>query len=136
MERGAERQRGEDREVVEEKQWGDTEVLALLSVWDEVGAQHAADSRATFQLISERLRRLSVLRSWRECQAQSRSLGLQDRTPDAAEGSSGLDGRLVEGWDQDVPNQRGLHPPLVSMPTQEGNCGSDTLWHIKNMQQF
>lgn len=135
MERGAERQRREAREVVEEpgsvdKQWGDTEILALISVWDEIGAKHGADSRATFELISERLRRLSVVRSWRECQAESRSLGLQNRMPDAAAGTSGLDGRLVEGRDKDVANIRGLYPPSVSMPAHEGNCGSDTL-HIK-----
>ncbi|XP_029003404.1 multifunctional protein ADE2 isoform X1 [Betta splendens] len=133
MERGAERQRGGDREAVEEngsveRQWGEAEVLALMSVWDEVGAQHVADSRTTFELISERLRRLSVARSWWECQAKCRSLGLQSRKPDAAAGASanyspGVDGRPVEGWEEveeDVGNQRGAYPSPVTMPMQEG----------------
>ncbi|XP_045899429.1 multifunctional protein ADE2 isoform X1 [Micropterus dolomieu] len=133
MERGAERQRGGDREVVEgkgsvERQWGEAEVLALMSVWDEVGAQHVAESRTTFELISERLRRLSVVRSWWECQAKCRSLGLQSRKPDAAAGTSanyspGMDGRPVEGWEEeveDVGNQRGIYPSSVTIPMQEG----------------
>lgn len=136
MERGAERQRGGDREVVVEekgsveRQWGEAEVLALLSVWDEVGAQHVAESRTTFELISERLRRLSVVRSWWECQAKCRSLGLQSRKPDAAAGTSanyspGVDGRPVEGWEEeveDVGNQRGVYPSSVTIPMQEGKC--------------
>lgn len=136
MERGAERQRGGDREVVEEKgsmkrPWGDAEVLALVSVWDELGAQHKAESRATFELISERLRRLSVARSWWECQAECRSLGLQQsRKHDAAAGTSanyspGVDGRPQEGWEEeaeDVGDQRGIHPCSVSIPMQEGKC--------------
>ncbi|XP_070764934.1 zinc finger protein with KRAB and SCAN domains 2-like [Enoplosus armatus] len=133
MERGAERQRGGDREVAEEKgsverQWGEAEVLALMSVWDEVGAQHVAESRTTFELISERLRRLSVVRSWWECQAKCRSLGLQSRKPDAAAGPSadyspGVDGGPVEGWEEeveDVGNQRGIYPSSVTIPMQEG----------------
>ncbi|XP_069006761.1 bifunctional phosphoribosylaminoimidazole carboxylase/phosphoribosylaminoimidazole succinocarboxamide synthetase isoform X1 [Embiotoca jacksoni] len=133
MERGAERQRGGDREVVEDKgsverQWGEAEVLSLVSVWDEVGAQHVAESRGTFELISERLRRLSVVRSWRECQAKCRSLGLQSRKPDAAAGSSanyspGAEGRPAEGWEEeveDVGNQRGLYSPSLTIPMQEG----------------
>lgn len=139
MERGAERQRGGDREVVEEKgsverQWGEAEVLALMSVWDEVGAQHVAESRTTFELISERLRRLSVVRSWWECQAKCRSLGLQSRKPDAAAGTSanyspGMDGRPVEGWEEeveDVGNQRGIYPSSVTIPMQEGKCRFDS----------
>lgn len=122
-------------EVVEEKgsmerQWGEAEVLALMSVWDELGAQHVAESRATFELISERLRRLSVVRSWWECQAKCRSLGLQSRKPDAAAGSSanyspGVDARPVEGWEEeveDVGNQRGVYPSSVTIPMQEGKC--------------
>ncbi|XP_038136654.1 multifunctional protein ADE2 isoform X1 [Cyprinodon tularosa] len=102
MERQAERQRREDREVVEEKGsmerlWGEEEVLALVSVWNEAGAQHGAESRATFELISERLRRLSVVRSWRECQAKSRSLGLQSSRADAAAGTSASYGLELEG---------------------------------------
>uniref|UniRef100_A0A3Q3SEG4 PurE domain-containing protein n=1 Tax=Mastacembelus armatus TaxID=205130 RepID=A0A3Q3SEG4_9TELE len=133
MERGAERQRGGDSEVVEEqgsveRQWGEAEVLALMSVWDEVGAQHVAESRTTFELISERLRRLSVVRSWWECQAKCRNLGLQNRKPDAAAGTSanyspGMDGRPVEGWEEeveDVGNQRGIYPSSVTIPIQEG----------------
>ncbi|XP_023248966.1 uncharacterized protein LOC111644350 isoform X2 [Seriola lalandi dorsalis] len=139
MEKGAERQRGGDMEVVEEKgsverQWGEAEVLALVSVWDEVGAQHVAESRATFELISERLRRLSVVRSWWECQAKSRSLGLQSRKPDAAAAaagasadySPGVDGRPVEGWEEEVEevgNQRGVYPSSVTIPMQEGIKG-------------
>ncbi|XP_008280202.1 bifunctional phosphoribosylaminoimidazole carboxylase/phosphoribosylaminoimidazole succinocarboxamide synthetase [Stegastes partitus] len=116
MERRAERQRVSERDLVEDKgsvdrQWGEAEVLALISVWDEVGAQHVAESRTTFELISERLRRLSVVRSWRECQAKCRSLGLQSRKPDAAAAnySPGMDGRPAEGWEEevaDVCNQR------------------------------
>eukprot|EP00064_Thunnus_orientalis_P020280 superscaffoldBa00005493_g20414 len=132
MERGAERQRGGDREVVEEKgsverQWGEAEVLALMSVWDEVGAQHVAESRTTFELISERLRRLSVVRSWWECQAKCRSLGLKSRKPEAAGPSAnyspGVDGRPVEGWEEeveDVGNQRGIYPSSVTISMQEG----------------
>ncbi|XP_076582498.1 bifunctional phosphoribosylaminoimidazole carboxylase/phosphoribosylaminoimidazole succinocarboxamide synthetase [Chaetodon auriga] len=131
MERGAERQRGGDREVAEEKgsverQWGEAEVLALMSVWDELGAQHVAESRTTFELISERLRRLSVARSWWECQAKCRSLGLQSRKPDAASTSAnyspGVDARPEEGWEEeveDVGNQRGIYPSSVTMPMQE-----------------
>ncbi|XP_069378487.1 bifunctional phosphoribosylaminoimidazole carboxylase/phosphoribosylaminoimidazole succinocarboxamide synthetase isoform X2 [Paralichthys olivaceus] len=134
MERGAERQRGGDTEVAQEKssverQWGDAEVLALMSVWDEVGAQHVTESRATFELISERLRRLSVVRSWWECQAKCKSLGLQGRRPDAAAAagtsanySPGVDGR-PEGWEEeveDVGNQRGIYSSSSTFPTQEG----------------
>lgn len=124
MERGAERQRGEDGEAVEERgsmerPWGEAEVLALVSVREEVGAQHGAESRATFELISERLRRLSVVRSWRECQAKSRSLALQSRRVDAAAAASyapGLDGRLVEA----------IYPSSVSVPMNEGKSGFQT----------
>lgn len=136
MERGAERQRGGDREVVEEKgsvekQWGDAEVLALVSVWDEVGAQHVAESRATFELISERLRRLSVVRSWWECQAKCRSLGLQSRKPDAAAAanySAGMDGRPEEGWEEEVEGkQRAVYPSSVTIPRQEGKHRFNTI---------
>lgn len=132
MERGAETQRGGDREVAEEKglaerQWGEAEVLALLSVWDEVGAQHVAESRATFELISERLRRLSIVRSWWECQSKCRSLGLQQsRKRDAAASYiSGLNGRPQEGWDEEVEavdDHRSVHPRSVPVPVQEGQC--------------
>lgn len=151
MERGAERQRGGDREVVEEKgpaqrQWGEAETLDLVSVWDEVGAEHVAESRATFELISERLRRLSVVRSWWECQAQCRSLGLQQsRKRDAAAAatttaaaaavagasasySPAVDGGPQEGWEEeaaDVTNHRGIHPCSVTIPAQEGKCKFD-----------
>ncbi|KAI3369009.1 hypothetical protein L3Q82_025981 [Scortum barcoo] len=140
MERGAERQRGGDREVVVEeergsveRQWGEAEVLALMTVWDEVGAQHVAESRTTFELISERLRRLSVVRSWWECQAKCRSLGLQGRKPDAAAGTSanygpGVDGGPEEGWEEeveDVGNQRGIYPSSVTIPMQEGRPALD-----------
>ncbi|KAF7667692.1 hypothetical protein LDENG_00052860 [Lucifuga dentata] len=132
MERGAERQRGGDREVVEvkavvEREWGEAEVLALVTVWDEVGAQHTAESRATFELISERLRRLSVVRSWWECQAKCRSLGLQSRKTEAAgtsaNYSSGVEGRPAQGWeeeDEDVGSQRGIYSSPVTVPMQEG----------------
>ncbi|XP_010870567.1 multifunctional protein ADE2 isoform X2 [Esox lucius] len=88
MERGAGRQRGgEEEELIEVKetgaagQWGEAEVLALLSVWGELGAaqRSGVSSRDTFDFISEQLRGLSVLRDWRECQAQCRRLGLQGR---------------------------------------------------------
>ncbi|TKS74989.1 Multifunctional protein ADE2 [Collichthys lucidus] len=134
MESGAERQRGGDREVVVlveengsmERHWGEAEVLALRTVWDEVGAQHVAESRATFELISERLRRLSVARSWWECQAKCRSLGLQSRKPDnaataAANYSPGVDARPEEGSEEEVEdegNQGGIYPSSVTM--QEG----------------
>lgn len=137
MERGAETQRGGDREVAEEKglaerQWGEAEVLALLSVWDEVGAQHVAESRATFELISERLRRLNIVRSWWECQDKCRSLGLQQsRKRDAAASYiPGLNGRPHEGWDEeveDVDNHRSVHPCSVSIPTQEGKSKFDQM---------
>lgn len=138
MERGAEKQRGGDREGAEEKglagrQWGEAEVLALLSVWDEVGAQHVAESRATFELISERLRRLSIVRNWWECQDKCRSLGLQQsRKRDAAAASyiPGLNGRSQEGWDdavEDVDNHRSVHPHSVSTQMQEDKCKSDQM---------
>lgn len=148
MERGAKRQRGGDREAVEEKgsverQWGEAEVLALMSVWDEVGAQHVAESRTTFELISERLRRLSVVRGWWECQAKCRSLGLQSRKSDAAAGTSanyspGVDGRPAEGWEEeveDVGNQRGIFSSSVTIPMQEGKCrfhpNMDKTWDVR-----
>uniref|UniRef100_A0A4W5PCA4 Uncharacterized protein n=1 Tax=Hucho hucho TaxID=62062 RepID=A0A4W5PCA4_9TELE len=85
MEKGAGRQRGEEEEIVEETgaagQWREAEVLALLSVWGELGAAQYSGvcSRATFECISEQLKGLSVQRGWRECQAQCRRLGLQGR---------------------------------------------------------
>ncbi|XP_030583454.1 uncharacterized protein LOC115779111 isoform X1 [Archocentrus centrarchus] len=128
MERRAERQREGDTEVGEEKgsverQWGEAEVLALLSVWDEVGAQHVAESRTTFEVISERLRRLSVVRSWRECQAKCRSMRLQSRKPDAstsANYSSGVEEKPLERpWEEeDVVNQRRLYPVQEGMKTR------------------
>nr|XP_046156483.1 uncharacterized protein LOC123996807 isoform X1 [Oncorhynchus gorbuscha] len=86
MEKGAGRQRGGEEEAILEVeetgaagQWRETEVLALLSVWGELGAAQNSGvcSRAAFECISEQLKRLSVLRGWRECQAQCRRLGLQ-----------------------------------------------------------
>lgn len=120
-----------------DRQWGEDEVLALLSVWDEVGAEHVAESRATFELISERLRRLSVVRSWWECQAECRSLGLQQsRKRDAAAataakaaagGASASYSPGVEGGPRDVwqegareePNHTAIHSS-VTVPDQEG----------------
>ncbi|KAM7012742.1 bifunctional phosphoribosylaminoimidazole carboxylase/phosphoribosylaminoimidazole succinocarboxamide synthetase [Tautogolabrus adspersus] len=133
MEGAAERQRA-GREVVEDKgsverPWGEAEVLALMSVWDEVGAQHVAESRSTFELISERLRRLSIVRSWWECQAQCRSLGLQSRKCDAAaanysaeEEEEEEEDRLEEGWEEeeDEGTQRRIYPSSVPVPMQEG----------------
>lgn len=138
MERGAERQRGGDTEVEEDKEslerhWGEAEVLALMSAWDELGAQHIAESRATFELISERLRRLSVVRSWWECQAKCKSLGLQSRKTDAAAAaatsanySPAEDAGPEEGWEEDVGNQRGIYSSSVTMPVQEGKCRPTT----------
>lgn len=113
-----------------ERQWGEKEVSALISVWDEVGAQHVAESRGTFELISERLRQLSVVRSWRECQAKCRSMGLQSRKSDAAAGTSAhysprMDGKPMEGWEEekeDVGKQRGIYSSSVTTPMQEGKC--------------
>lgn len=118
-----------------ERQWGEDEALALLSVWDEVGAEHVAESRATFELISERLRRLSVVRSWWECQAKCRSLGLQQsRKRDAAAAAAAAAGGAsasyspgVEGGPQDVwqeeareePSHTAIHGS-VTAPGQEG----------------
>lgn len=141
MERGTETQRGGDRDVAGEKgsverQWGEAEVLALVSVWDEVGAQHVAESRATFELISERLRRLSVVRSWWECQDKCRSLGLQQsRKRDSAAGNSAnyspeVDGRPEEDWEEEVDDaggQRGVHPGSATIPAQEGKCRFDQM---------
>lgn len=118
-----------------ERQWGEAEVLALMSVWEELGAQHMAESRATFESISERLRRLSVVRSWRECQAKCRTMGLQSRKTEAAAGTSttnynqGMDSQLTsnggprEDWEEeeDVANERGIYSSSVTMPVQEGN---------------
>ncbi|KAM8890599.1 bifunctional phosphoribosylaminoimidazole carboxylase/phosphoribosylaminoimidazole succinocarboxamide synthetase isoform 1-T1 [Synchiropus picturatus] len=107
MERSAQTQRGGDMEVLEEKgllerHWGDKEVLALIAVWDEVGADHTDKSRATYELISERLRRLNIARSWRECQAQCRSLGLESRKSDAeANHNTEENGVIVEDWEEE-----------------------------------
>lgn len=129
MERGAETQRGGDREVAEEngvaeRQWGEAEVLALLSVWDQVGAQHVAESRATFELISERLRRLSIVRSWWECRDKCRSLRLlqRQRRDAAARYIPGLNGRPQEGWGEEVEDHRRVHPHSGSIPIQDGKC--------------
>lgn len=117
-----------------ERQWGEADVLALMSVWEEVGAQHIGESRSTFELISERLRRLSVVRSWRECQAKCRSLGLQSRKTEAAgtsnysqgvESHATSNGRPVEGWEEEEEegaNERGIYSSSVTIPMQEGNC--------------
>lgn len=120
-----------------DRQWGEDEVLALLSVWDEVGAEHVAESRATFELISERLRRLSVVRSWWECQAKCRSLGLQQsRKRDAAAAASakaaaggasvsyspGVEGGPQDVWQEEAreePNHTAIHGS-VTVPGQEG----------------
>lgn len=134
MERAAERQRADREVVVEDKgsverKWGEAEVLALMSVWDEVGAQHVAESRSTFELISERLRRLSIVRSWWECQAQCRSLGLQSRKCDAAaaakynqEEEEEEDRLEEESWEEvmDEGTQKGIYPSSVPVPMQEG----------------
>lgn len=140
MERRAQRQRGGDREVTKENglvetQWGEAEVIALVSVWNEVGAQHLAESRGTYELISERLRRLSVVRSWWECQAKCRSLGLQSSKSEEEAGpadytprSPGMDARPVEGWEEEVDgvgNTRGIYPSLVTIPMQEGKWSCD-----------
>lgn len=132
MERGAERQRVDDREAQEEKgsverQWGEEEVLALVAAWDEVGSQHVAENRATFELISERLRRLSVVRSWRECRAKSRSLGLPSRKPDATPNySPEEEGMLVEGWEEGRGHQRRSGPSSAPIPMHEGKYESGT----------
>nr|XP_057928972.1 multifunctional protein ADE2 [Doryrhamphus excisus] len=100
MEKGARRQKGQEEEGggSMERPWGEAEVLALVSVWDEVVAQHGAQSTVTFQLISERLRRLSVVRSWRDCKAQCRSMRLASRRPQAGIlAGTGVDGGLEEG---------------------------------------
>lgn len=126
MERGAERQRGDDREAQEdpvERQWGEAEVLALVAAWDEIGTQHVAENRVTFELISERLRRLSVVRTWRECQAKSRSLGLPNRKPDAA-GPNYSPG--VEGWEEGKGLRRRSCPSSAPVQMQEGKYQSDT----------
>ncbi|XP_011472067.2 multifunctional protein ADE2 [Oryzias latipes] len=123
MERGAERQRGDDREAQEdpvERQWGEAEVLALVAAWDEIGTQHVAENRVTFELISERLRRLSVVRTWRECQAKSRSLGLPNRKPDAA-GPNYSPG--VEGWEEGKGLRRRSCPSSAPVQMQEGVKG-------------
>ncbi|XP_074524396.1 bifunctional phosphoribosylaminoimidazole carboxylase/phosphoribosylaminoimidazole succinocarboxamide synthetase [Halichoeres trimaculatus] len=127
MERAAERQRADREVVVEDKgsverQWGEAEVLALMSVWDEVGAQHVAESRSTFELISERLRRLSIVRSWWECQAQCRSLGLQSRKCDAAAAKYTEEEEEEESWEEEMEEgtQKGIYPSPVPVPMQEG----------------
>ncbi|XP_033820625.2 multifunctional protein ADE2 [Periophthalmus magnuspinnatus] len=75
MEKRAQKQRGGESVPVESAvQWAEAEVLALMKVWSELGPRE--ESRATYELLSDALRRLRVLRSWRECQAQCRSLGL------------------------------------------------------------
>lgn len=49
-----------------ERQWGEAEVLALISVWEALVGKHVGD-RTSFDSISERLRVLGVPRSWKEC---------------------------------------------------------------------
>ncbi|XP_054646380.1 multifunctional protein ADE2 isoform X2 [Dunckerocampus dactyliophorus] len=114
MERGTGWQQGQEEEGGSmERPWGEAEVLALVSAWDEVVAQHGAQSTVTFQLISERLRRLSVVRSWRDCRAKCRSMRLDSRRPQAGGlTGTGVDGRLEEGAD----HQRGIS----SAQMQEG----------------
>lgn len=125
-----------EERVSAERQWGEDEALALLSVWDEVGAEHVAESRATFELISERLRRLSVVRSWWECQAKCRSLGLQQsRKRDAAAAAAaaagggasasyntGVEGGPKDVWQEEAreePSHTAIHGS-VTVPGQEG----------------
>ncbi|KAJ7986470.1 hypothetical protein DPEC_G00340220 [Dallia pectoralis] len=139
MERGAGRQRGgEEEELVEVKetgaagQWGEAEVRALMSVWGELGAaQHSGGSRRdTFDFISEQLRGLSVLRDWRECQAQSRRLGLQGRQDEQPGTSSNYSQGAVattdsqmtpSDWEEeedDLTSEKEAHVSSVTM--QEG----------------
>ncbi|XP_035593066.1 multifunctional protein ADE2 isoform X1 [Oncorhynchus keta] len=141
MERGAGRQRRGEEETVEVEetgaagQWGEAEVLALLSVWGELGAaQHSGvSSRATFECISEQLRGLSVLRDWRECQAQCRRLGLQARKAESPgtfnnynQGAAAMmdtqmtPSDLVEE-EEDLTSEKEAHSSLVTM--QEGVPG-------------
>lgn len=113
-----------------ERQWGEAEVLALVAAWDEVAARHGTESRATFESISERLRRLSVARSWWECQAKCRSLGLQqscsqDTAAPPANYSPGEAGRREQGWEEEVGDggsQRGVRSCSGTIPVQEGKC--------------
>ena len=139
MEKGAGRQRGEEEEILELEetgaagQWRETEVLALLSVWGELGAAQNSGvcSRATFECISEQLRGLSVLRDWRECQAQCRRLGLQARKAESPgtfnnynQGAAAMmdtqmtPSDLVEE-EEDLTSEKEAHSSLVTM--QEGN---------------
>ncbi|XP_041704692.1 multifunctional protein ADE2 isoform X1 [Coregonus clupeaformis] len=136
MERGAGRQRGGEEETVEVEetgaagQWGEAEVLALLSVWGELGAaQHSGvSSRDAFECISEQLRGLSVLRDWRECQAQCRRLGLQARKAESPgtftnynQGAAAMmDAQMTPSdlEEEDLTSEKEAHSSLVTM--QEG----------------
>lgn len=97
------------------RQWGEAEVLALVAAWDEAAGAGAGASRAAFESISERLRRLSVARGWWECRAKCRSLGLQSRRPD---------GRYEEEEGEEEEGiQRGGYTSSVQTPAQEGMKG-------------
>lgn len=139
MERGAGRQRRGEEETVEETgaagPWGEAEVLALLSVWGELGAaQHSGvSSRATFECISEQLKGLSVLRGWRECQAQCRRLGLQGRKAEQPGTSTNysqgeaamMDTQMNQSdWEEkeDLTSEKVAHSSSVII--QEGNWKS------------
>ncbi|XP_077964957.1 bifunctional phosphoribosylaminoimidazole carboxylase/phosphoribosylaminoimidazole succinocarboxamide synthetase isoform X2 [Gasterosteus aculeatus] len=115
MERGAKRQRGgrsgEGAGGSAERRWGEAEELALVAAWDEAGGRRA-DTRATFEAISGRLRRLSVERGWWECRAKCRRLGLC--VPAAGEGRE-------EEEEGEEGSHRGSFPP--SGPMQEGPRG-------------
>uniref|UniRef100_A0AAV2KSB9 Myb/SANT-like DNA-binding domain-containing protein n=1 Tax=Knipowitschia caucasica TaxID=637954 RepID=A0AAV2KSB9_KNICA len=124
MEQRAQKQRGGDSVPVESTgQWAEAEALALMKVWSDLGPQD--ESRATYELLSEALRRLRVQRSWRECQAQCRSLGLHCSTKEEDPGLDYPQERLrtdstavKEDWEEEHGggNTRGM----FQSPMQEG----------------
>lgn len=126
--------------------WREEEVKALLSVWPERGAAargagegHTSNnnsSRADWERISSRLREQGVQRSWIECQAQCKALGVQAcRTQHTAPAAAAVfssaavvgEVRLGRGQynmaeESSLTNQRG---PSTVVTLQEGNKGME-----------
>lgn len=154
MEAEAEKQKRSGAEEQEKEMrraggpWREEEVKALLSVWPErgaaargVGEGHTItttsssssnnNSRADWERISSRLRELGVQRSWIECQAQCKALGVQTRrTQQTTAAAAAAVGEVRLGRGQfnmveegGLANQRG---PSAVVTLQEGNKGGST----------
>ncbi|XP_041967885.1 multifunctional protein ADE2 isoform X1 [Alosa sapidissima] len=147
MEAEAEKQRragAEDQEKEKRRTggpWREEEVKALLSVWPDRGAAvrgagegHNNNSRADWERLSSRLRDLGFQRSWIECQAQCKALGVQARrTQQTASGQAAVfssvatgEPRLTRGLynmveESSLANQRG---PSTVVTLQEDSLST------------